>query len=121
MKIIQRIRERKKQKPKYNMWQNSAYMIALAWREKEKKVLILALLTAVLVVASNLIGLYITPLILSAVENKIPISELMGMILVFAGLLMLCSAASSYILSQFSFTAASITFSLSSITSRAFS
>lgn len=97
MKIIQRIRERKKQKPKYNMWQNSAYMIALAWREKEKKVLVLALLTAVLVVASNLIGLYITPLILSAVENKIPISELMGMILVFAGLLMLCSAASSYI------------------------
>ena len=29
-----------KEKPKYNMWQISAYMVSLAWREKEKKIIL---------------------------------------------------------------------------------
>lgn len=87
----------KKKKPKYNMWQSSAYMISLAWHEKEKMVLVLALLSAMFSVANSLINLYITPSILSAVENKDPISKLIIIILVFVGLLMFCSAASSYI------------------------
>lgn len=84
-------------KPKYNMWQNSAYMIALAWREKEKKVLVLALLLALIAVVNSLVNLYITPSILSAVENRVPVSELIAIIVIFVGLLMLCAAASSYI------------------------
>lgn len=40
------------------MWQCSAYMISLAWREKEKKVLLLCLLQVFLAVASNLVNLY---------------------------------------------------------------
>ena len=55
-------------KPKYNMWQSSWYMIRLAVQEKEKKVLILCTLTALLAVASNLANLSITPVILGAVE-----------------------------------------------------
>lgn len=86
-----------KQKPKYNMWQNSAYMISLAWREKEKKVLVLALLTAFLSVGDSLINLYVTPSVLSAVERKAPLGELLLVILGFAGLLMLCAAGASYV------------------------
>ena len=86
-----------KQKPKYNMWQNSAYMIALAWREHEKKVLVLALLSALFSVAGNLVGLYISPSVLAAVERRAPVQELIITILVFVLLMMLCSAASSYI------------------------
>ncbi len=88
---------KKKQKPRYNMWQNTAYMISLAWREKEKKVLVLVLLSAVFAVGNSLVNLYVTPSILSAVENKVPLSELITIILVFVGLMMLCAAASSYI------------------------
>ena len=35
--------------------------------------------------------------LLSAVENKVPISELIIIILAFVGMLMLCTAVSSYI------------------------
>lgn len=90
-------KKKEKSKPKYNMWQNSGYMITLAWREKEKKVLVLSFLTAVFAVGNNLVGLYVSPAILSVVENKAPLTELIMIILVFTGLLMLCSAASSYI------------------------
>ena len=79
------------------MWQNSAYMISLAWRKKEKIVLVLALLSAVFAVATSFISLYVTPSILSTVENKVPISELIIIILAFVGMLMLCTAVSSYI------------------------
>jgi ATP-binding cassette subfamily B protein len=84
-------------KPKYNMWECSGYMIALAWREKEKKVLVLCLLQALLAVISNLINLYISPKILSVVERKAAFSELIATILVFVILIMFCSAASAYV------------------------
>lgn len=90
-------KKEKKDKPKYNMWQNVAYMLSLAWREKEKKVFVLSFLFAVFSVGSSLLNLYVTPSILSAVERKAPLSELIIIILVFTGLLMLCSAVSSYI------------------------
>lgn len=90
-------KKEQKDKPKYNMWQNAAYMLSLAWREKEKKVFVLSFLFAVFSVGSSLLNLYVTPSILSAVERKAPLSELIIIILVFTGLLMLCSAVSSYI------------------------
>lgn len=87
----------KKEKPKYNMWQCSGYMIGLAWRENEKKVLVLCLLQAVLAVASNLVNLYISPSVLSVVERRASLTELIATILSFVVLLMLCAAASSYV------------------------
>lgn len=84
-------------KPKYNMWQNSAFMIKLAWKAKEKKVLVLVVMIALLGVASQLVNLYITPTILSAVERHVPIEELLLTILAFIGAVMLISAALSYL------------------------
>ncbi|MBQ9765780.1 MAG: ABC transporter ATP-binding protein [Lachnospiraceae bacterium] len=79
------------------MWQCSWFMIVTAWKEKEKKVLVLSCLTAVLAVISNLINLYISPAILGTVERKAPISELLITTAVFVGALMLCQAVSTYI------------------------
>ena len=95
-------REKKEKipKPKYNMWQNTVYMISLAWNLKEKKVLVLCFLTACLAVMNNIINLYISPMILSVVERKAPISELLLTIAFFIGSLMLISASSYYVMAN---------------------
>ena len=79
------------------MWQNSWFMIKLAWTSKEKKVIILSLLSAALAVALNLVNLYVSPTILSAVERHVSVGELFWTIAGFALALMLISAASAYV------------------------
>ena len=84
-------------KPKYNLWQNSAWMISTAWRYKEKKVLVIALAQVFFYVINTLIGLYITPTVLKKVEIHAPIWEIVGVIAAFAGGMMLVNALSAYI------------------------
>ena len=79
------------------MWQCSAYMILLAWREKEKKVLLLCLLQVFLAVMSNLVNLYVSPSVLSVVERRASMTELLTTVLVFVILIMFCFAATSYV------------------------
>ena len=93
----QKTKKEKAPKPKYNMAQNSAYMIKLAWTSGEKKVIVLSVLSALFAVALNLINLYVSPTILSVVERKGSITELIVTVAVFVGALMLVSAASSYV------------------------
>ena len=93
----EKTKKEKSPKPKYNMGQNSWYMIKLAWTSGEKKVIVLSLLSALTAVALNLINLYVSPTILSVVERKASVTELIVTIVVFVGALMLVSAASSYI------------------------
>lgn len=84
-------------KPKYNMAQNTWYMIKNAWQMKEKKVIVLCVLAAFFTVMNNLISLYITPTILGAVEVHAPIYRLALTIVAFTAAIMLNSAASAYI------------------------
>jgi len=93
----EKIKNEKSLKPKYNMCQNSWYMIKLAWTSGEKKVIVLSLLSALFAVALNLINLYVSPSILSVVERKASVTELIVTIAVFVVALMLVSAASSYV------------------------
>ncbi len=86
-----------KKKPKYNMFQNSWFMIKLAWKQKEKKVIFTGILLVLLKVAMNLIDLYIAPTILNAIESKASFGELMATILVFITALVLTYAFNSYI------------------------
>ncbi len=90
-------KKEKMPKPKYNMWQNSWFMIKLAWTSKEKKVLILSFLSGVLALLISLINLYVTPVILSKIETNVSITELIITILLFVGALMIVSASSTYI------------------------
>lgn len=87
----------KSSKPKYNMGQNSWYMIRLAWTSGEKKVIVLSLLSALFAVTLNLLNLYVSPSILSVVERKASITELIVTIVVFVVALMFVSAAFSYV------------------------
>ena len=93
----QKARKEKAPKPKYNMAQNSWFMIKLAWTSGEKKVIVLSLLSALTAVALNLINLYVSPTILSVVERQASATELILTIVVFVVALMLVSAASSYV------------------------
>ncbi len=91
------MRSKKSPKSKYNMLQNSAYMIRLAWTSGEKKVIVLGLLSTLTAVGLNLINLYVSPTILGAVENHASVGELLITVAVFVGALMLMSAASAYV------------------------
>ena len=86
-----------KKKPKYNMFQNSWFMIKLAWKQKEKKVILTGILLVLLGVATNLIDLYIAPTILKAIETNASFGELMLTILVFITDLVLTYGFNSYI------------------------
>lgn len=86
----------KQAKPKYGMWSNTVYMIALAWRT-EKSVLWFCLIQAALAVVSNLLGLFIVPIVLGAIETAAPLTELLGTIAAFALALMAVGAATAYV------------------------
>lgn len=93
----QKAKKEKAPKPKYNMGQNSWFMIKLAWTSGEKKVIVLSLLSALFAVALNLVNLYVSPTILSVVERQATVTELIWTIVVFVAVLMLVSAVSSYV------------------------
>lgn len=86
-----------KAKPKYNMFQNSWYMLKTAWQAKEKKVIILCLLSAVFALAENIVNLYVSPVILGAVERRVSAGKLIFIIMAFTLCIMLLSAAAAYV------------------------
>ena len=88
---------KKKEKPKYNMAQNTWFMVKLAWTSGEKKVLVLGLLSALLTVALNLINLYVSPAVLGVVERHGSLGELAGTLAGFVLALMAVSAADYYV------------------------
>ena len=87
---------KKKDKPKYNVLQNVWWMCKLAWKNR-KRVLLFCILAAFLEVLFNLTQLYIAPEVLSRVEQKVPIGELLGTIGVFTAALFLVQGFSEYI------------------------
>ena len=88
-------KKEKSPKPKYNMFQNAWFMVKLAWASKEKKVVFLGLLLAGLTVANSLINLYVSPTILSVLERKASMAELLWTIVLFTAGIMFVSAAST--------------------------
>ncbi len=89
--------QQKENRPKYNFWQNSAYMINFAWKNC-KSVIFLCIVCALLYVATNLTELFITPIILTKIENSVPLSELLITILGFAGILLVLNSLTPYVI-----------------------
>lgn len=87
---------KKKETPKYNTLQNTAWMAAIAWKEK-KRVLLFCVLTALLEVLFNLVQLYIAPEILAKVEQRASLSELLITIGSFTAALFFIQGFSQYI------------------------
>lgn len=85
-----------KQKPKYSIPQNVAYAVKLAWKHS-KLLLVMTVTSAVVSMVTNLVQLYIAPVILKKVEQAVPLAELLGTIAVFTLALLLCQSLQSYL------------------------
>lgn len=88
--------EKQKEKPKYNLFQNTGYMIGKAWKHTPS-VLWLILAIIVVTVLQSLAGLYIAPSVLEKVEAHAPLAVLLRTIGLFAGALLLLSAADGFL------------------------
>ena len=86
----------KKPVSKYSTFQNIWFMIKLACTSQEKKVLVISFFIALLTIIQNLLNLYVSPVILSAIENHVSIQELLFTIVIFVLMIMLVSAALAY-------------------------
>lgn len=87
---------KQKEKPKYNMWQNSAYMLKLAWKQK-KTILFTCFIIIAVSVISNLTNLFIAPAILNKIEVHAPLNELIFTILFFSTALIAISFINEYV------------------------
>lgn len=85
------------------MWQNTAFMIHMACKKKEKKVLVQIALYVVLTVAVSLANLFILPTILSAIEVQISVLKLIAIIMLFVVGLAFANALLRYIEANFLF------------------
>ena len=85
-----------KTKPKYSVWQNVRFMLALAWR-KGKDVLALCVLFAALSLGINLAQLFIAPVVLAQVEAHAPLPRLLWTIGGFALALILLNGLLGYV------------------------
>ena len=85
-----------KENPKYNVLQNIQWMVKLAWKHG-KCVLLCCMLTASLEVMFNLIQLYIAPEVLSRVEQRVPMWELLVTIGVFTAALFFVQGLKQYV------------------------
>ena len=85
-----------KTKPKYSVWQNVRFMLALAWH-KGKDVLALCVLFAALSLGINLAQLFIAPVVLAQVEAHAPLPRLLGTIGGFALALILLNGLLGYV------------------------
>ena len=93
----EKIKKEKPKKPKYNMWQNSCWMIGTAWKIKEKKVIFICLAQVIIALGQSLVSLFISPAVISAVETQKSLTYLLVTILVFIGATMLLNCANSYV------------------------
>lgn len=82
-------------KPKYNMWQNSIYMIKLAWKEC-KLVLVHIPLIIAIALLNNLAEVLVVPVILQKIETHSPLTDLLFSIGGFSLALILFSALQTY-------------------------
>ena len=83
-------------KPKYSVWHNLRFMLALAWH-KGKDVLALCVLFAALSLGINLAQLFIAPAVLAQVEAHAPLPRLLGSIAGFALALVLLNGLLGYV------------------------
>lgn len=93
--VKEKTKKTKKEKPKYNIWQNICFSVKIAWQTR-KQVLIVCVGVAIISVILNLVQLYVAPTILSKVEQHASIPDLIITICGFTALLFLVSALKDY-------------------------
>lgn len=106
---------KEKTKPKYNMFQNTWFMIKVAWQMKEKKVIVLCVLLAVIFVANNLLNLYFAPMVLSIIENHGTVKQMLQTVVFFTLAIMISNGAQSYVACNTLFGRVSVRFKILSM------
>ncbi len=84
------------EKPKYNLWQNTAYMVKTAWAVHKPTLLGVAVL-AILSGASAAVQLYLAPGVLAKIEDQAPLTDLLVTLALFTGALILVNGLRSYV------------------------
>lgn len=82
-------------KPKYNLWQNTAFMLSMSW-QSYKSVPFFCVGRAVLTCARSLLEMLVSPVILGLVETGAPLPRLLETILLFTAGLLLLSGLETY-------------------------
>lgn len=90
------IKNKKITKPKYNLFQNSGFMINTAWKSK-KSVLWLVLAVSVSGVAKNLVELFMAPAVLGVIQSGEPAGKFVTLIILFTAALVAVNASESYV------------------------
>lgn len=86
----------KKKKPRYNMWQNTAYFVKAAW-DNCPSVLWICLLLAVATAGATVVEMLFVPVVLGQVEGHVPLSQLLATIGVFTLVLLLLWGGRKYL------------------------
>lgn len=84
------------ERPKYNMWQNTGFMMNISWNTY-KSVLLLSIVLAGIMGAKAITELLIAPVILEKIESEAQLSEVFSTIIIFSAILFLLSGLIGYI------------------------
>ena len=93
---MEKAKKEKRQKPKYGMLSCIGHMMGIALKN-EPLVVWGGLLIAILAVVQNLVNLFISPMVLRAVEQKVSASQLILTILLMIAILVLAKGVSTYV------------------------
>ena len=96
---MEKSKDKQNLRPKYNLWQTTAYMIKTAWK-KQKSVLVLCLVMAFLEVLLNLVNLFTVPVILQKIECSASLETLVETIFAFVLTLIFLTALKEYVSSN---------------------
>ena len=88
--------KKRKEKEKYSMYQVLKYFIANTW-QMHKSIILFSAALVLLMAVQHILELLVSPMILTKIETKAPVSELLVTIAVFAGGILLTSGANQYI------------------------
>ena len=87
----------KNQKPKYNVWQNTAYMLRVAWRGKHWSVFTVGLSLALVTAGKTIAELLFAPAVMQVLEQGAPLGKLLVIIGGFAVLLVALTFLHKYL------------------------
>lgn len=86
-----------KMKPKFGTVSCVGFMVKLAARHEPIILWVGILVLTLLNVANNLVGLFLSPMIVASIERAVPVGEVLMIILAFIGAGMLINALSGYL------------------------
>ena len=85
----------KKEKPSYNVWQNSTYIIKQAW-DRDSVVLYIIIAQILLTVGISTTGIFLPAVVVEQITSGAPVARLITAVLLFTAAIILMQMAKSY-------------------------